>query len=222
MNFDNLESLKSLRNGFAQSDLYRNNQTKMSLNGLSSAEIADYLFNAKKLNFSRISEEILISWQKDLSPKTIYLDKSMSILYGIGDDGVEYISIRSNWFGRVKNSQFNLSGFVRNEAFWCGYCAVTDILPMDDLTLGKIMNSIVENKNTNKANLSSVFTCFNDYVQYCQKKYGESPTYEVMSLGGYDHAPTVTITISSPDGIFIAEGSNKKNAANEWAKNFKV
>jgi len=218
----NLESLKSIRNEFAKSDLYRNNQTKMSLNELSSAEIENYLFNGKKINFSRISEELLISWQKEDCPKTIYRDKSMSILYGIGAAGVEYISIRSNWFGRVKNSQFNLNGFYRNEAFWCGYCAVSDILPMDDLTLGKIMNSIVENKNTNKANLSSVFTCFNDYVQYCQKKYGESPTYEVMSLGGYDHAPTVTIRISSPDGFFTAKGSSKKVAANEWAKNFKI
>ena len=219
----NLDNLKSLRNEFAKSDLYRNNQTKMSLKELSSAEIENYLFSAKKINFSRISEELLISWQKEDSPKTIYRDKSMSILYGTGaHDGVEYISIRSNWFGRVKNSQFNLDGFYRNEAFWCGYCAVSDIMLLDELTLGKIMNTIVENKNTNKANLSSVFTCFNDYVQYCQKKYGDSPTYRVMSVGGYEHAPTVKIRISSPDGFFTAEGSSKKVAANEWAKGFKI
>ena len=218
----NLESLKSIRNEFVKSDFYRNAQTKMSLSGLSSAEIENYLFNGKKINFSRISEEILISWQKEEFPKTIYRDKSMSILYGIGVDGVEYISIRSNWFGRVKNSQFNLNSFVRNEAFWCGYCAVSDILPMDELSLNKIMGSIVEQKNTNKANLSSAFTCFADYVTYCQKKFGESPTYEVISLGGYDHAPTVTIRISSREGFFTAKGSSKKVAANEWAKNFKV
>ena len=220
MNFDNLSDLKSIRNEFAKSDLYRNNQTKMSLNELSSAEIENYLFNGKKINFNAVRESDFQSFKTERCGDEIYKDKSMQILYGI--DGVEYIFIRSNWFGRVKNSQFNLKGFVRNEAFWCGYCAVTDILPMDDLTLGKIMNSIVENKNTNKANLSSVFTCFNDYVQYCQKKYGESPTYEVMSLGGYDHAPTVTIRISSPDGFFTAKGSSKKVAANEWAKNFKI
>ena len=219
----NLESLKSIRNEFVKSDFYRNAQTKMSLSGLSSAEIENYLFNGKKINFSRISEEILISWQKEDSPKTIYRDKSMSILYGIGaDDGVEYISIRSNWFGRVKNSQFNLNSFVRNEAFWCGYCAVSDILPMDELSLKKIMGSIVEQKNTNKANLSSAFTCFADYVTYCQKKFGKSPTYEVISSGGYAHAPVIKISITSPQGVFTAEGSSKKVAANEWAKNFKV
>ena len=211
------EDLKSIRNEFERSDLYRNAQTKMSLSGLFTAEIADYLFNAKKINFDAVPESDFQSFQKTSCADEIYKDNSMKILHGADANDIEYIFIRSNWFGRVKNSQFNLSGFFRNGNFWCGYCAVSDIMLLDEFTLGKIMGSIVE-KNTNKANLSSVFNCFNDYVQYCQKKYGESPTYEVMSLGGYDHAPTVTIRISSPDGTFITKGCNKKEAANEWAK----
>ena len=218
-----LDNLKSLRNEFTNSDLYLQSLTEISLKEFTVKEIETYLFLGKRINFIPIKEEILISFQKADCPKTIYRDSSMSILYGVGGfNGEEYISIRSNWFGRVKNSQFNLTGFYRNDAFWCGYCPITDIRQMDKLSFLKIMDSFFENKNTNKANLSSTFTCFADYVTYCQKKFGESPTYEVMSSGGYPHAPVIKIRISSPDGFFTAEGSSKKVAANEWAKNFKV
>ena len=158
-------NLDILKNGFTESNLFKNAQIVMSLNSFSAEEIENYLFNDKLLNFKATTHQQFQSFSSTRISNSIYCDNSTHILHGT-TNYTEYIFIRSDRFGRIKNSMFNLNGVVLNSSFKCGYCAVSDIKPMYDFNLAKMINSIIE-KNTDND-----FSCLNDYVLYCQKKHG--------------------------------------------------
>ena len=158
-------NLDNLKNGFVRSELYKNAQIVMSLSGSSSEEIENYLFNDKLLNFKATTQQQFQSFNSNRISDSIYCDNRTHILHGT-TNYKEYIFIRSDLFGRIQNSMFNLNGVVLNSSFKCGYCEVSDIKPMYDFNLVKMINSIID-KNTNND-----FSCLKDYLLYCQNKHG--------------------------------------------------
>jgi hypothetical protein len=192
------------------------------------AQVAEFLLNNKKADLLELGGTITLT-EKNTSTEVIrliYKDKTMSIWYRtfwLVDCWIEEFYVESSFWGRIKNSQFTCGGF-KGKGQMCG---VTSWGGMPHETSLRSWNSgtnyAVNNRNTVTVKKSN-FENFSELVEYSQKTFKAAPKYEVTdTYTDRRNNTTITICVTMPNGIkHYAEGSNKKTAAENFAKNYKA
>ncbi|MHA3046492.1 hypothetical protein JSO59_003885 [Riemerella anatipestifer] len=191
-----------------------------NLHKLSKEKIADYFLNNKQGDLLKLSPVRDNETDTGFTSIVIYKDKHMEIIYSYlivdeeNDDIIEQFTIYSKWFGKIKNSFFTLNGEKgKFGTTQCGVISVRDLRNFKSKTNHKI-------HNTNKE-VDVEIQDFASLVLYCQKKYGASPSYRVTEVISLSPNSWVEIEITMPNGeTHLAEGENKKAAANNFAKSF--
>jgi hypothetical protein len=189
-----------------------------SLVGKTPEEICEFLLNNKTGDAVELSPE-KTETDTGFTNETIYKDKNIEIIYSylvVGkDDIIEQFFIYSKWWGKIKNSHFTLDGnFGKFTGIRCGVLSLSEIKDWKSNT-----NHSVNNRNIVAA---IEVTDFQSFTLKCQKIFKDSPRYGRTIVLSQEPHPLVQTEIIMPDGkIHKASGKNKREAANNFALNYK-
>ena len=191
-----------------------------NLTKLSNEEICEFLLNGKKADAMELGVADFGVNNSDSINRVIYKDKSVEIIYNYleiaKNDIIQQFFIKSNWWGKIKNSIFTLEGFRGNcNEKKCG------VIGMDELKDFNVGNFVPINNRNEQAKIE--ITDFASLTLHCQRKFKTSPSYEVVKIISEAPNSWVKIKINMPDGlIHFSEGASKKDAANRFAASYKL
>lgn len=186
---------------------------------LSNEEICEFLLTGKKGDCLELGTDNSQKNDSDFVERVIYKDKNVEIIFSCleiaKDDLIQQFFIRSNWWGKIKNSFFTCEGFKGKSDIKCGVININELKPFN------YNGDTVAINNKNEIATIGI-TDFASLVLYCQRKYKSSPNYQVVEVISLSPDSWVKIQVNMPDGSkHFAEGSSKKDAANNFAKTFK-
>ena len=192
-----------------------------NLTKLSNEEICAFLLNGKKGDAMELNNDtVIILPSTGFKKRVIYKDKNVEIYFSYlkvsEDDIIQQFYIISNWWGQIKNSFFTLDGFK-------GKCEKKlGVININELKSFNNNHTYVPVNNKNDHAQIKVHD-FASLTLYCQRKYKASPSYKVVDIISEAPNSWVSIKIHMPNGeIHFSEGTSKKDAANKFAKNFKL
>ena len=191
-----------------------------NLSKLSNEEICEFLLNGKKGDCLELNPERSELNKTDFTERIIYKDKNVEIVYSYleiaKDDMIQQFFIRSNWWGKIKNSFFTLDGFKGKIDERCG------VINIDELRNFNVNSDSVPINNKNEQAKIEI-SDFASLTLLCQRKFKASPSYEVECVISEAPNSWVKIIIYMPDGSkHFSEGTSKKDAANRFAKTYEI
>ena len=193
----------------------------MNLTNLSNEEISKFLLNGKKADAFELSAK---TKEQNIGfvNQTIYKDKNMEIIFSYlkitENDLIQHFLIHSTWWGKIKNSYLTLEGLKgKTQKVKCGIININDLKSYNINDDDKVA---VNNKNQ-AATIE--ISDFPSLVLYCQRKFKVSPFYTVEEVIYESPNSWVKIKITMPDGkTYLSEGISKKDAANRFAREYKM
>lgn len=191
----------------------------MNLTKLSNEEICEFLLNGKKGNALELNPEHSELNKSGFTERIIYKDKNVEIVYSFleiaKDDIIQQFFIRSNWWGKIKNSFFTLEDFKGKCEERCG------VINVDELKNFNVNGNFAPVNNKNEQAKIDVAD-FASLTLLCQRKFKTSPSYEVIDIISKSPNSWIKIKVNMPDGKpHYSEGTSKKDAANRFANIYK-
>ncbi len=184
--------------------------------------LMSFLLNGKKGNCLELSNDVNERRKSDFKKILIFKDKNMQIHFSYLSENyngenilIQQFEIYSNWWGRIKNSFFTIDGEkgkVPNKEKRLG---VININELEEISFRKKVP--LKKSFPNKKSGSSSFA---DLVAYCQNNYKFSPSYKVVKQISLPPASIVEIEITMHNGSYLIQGASKKDAANNFAKEY--
>lgn len=189
------------------------------LRKLTDEEICEFLLNGKKGDCLELNPERSEINKTDFTERVIYKDKNVEVIYSFleiaKDDMIQQFFIRSNWWGKIKNSFFTLEGFKGKSEERYG------VINVDELKNFNVNGEHVPVNNKNQQAKIEI-TDFASLTLLCQRKFKSSPSYQVVKIIREAPNSWVKIEVKMPDGkIYFSEGTSKKDAANRFAMSYK-
>lgn len=189
-----------------------------NLSKLSNEEICEFLLNGKKGDCLELNPERSELNKTDFTERVIYKDKNVEIVFSFleiaKDDMIQQFFIRSNWWGKIKNSFFTLEGFKGKSKERCG------VINVDELKNFNVNGDYVPVNNRNEQAKIEIID-FASLTLLCQRRFKASPSYQVVEIISEAPNSLVRIEVKMPDGkTHLSEGTSKKDAANRFANSY--
>lgn len=183
------------------------------LSELSNPELAEFLLNGKSGDCLELNSD---QSENTEGFRTIYKDKHMTIMFSSvttpENEEIANFFIYSKWWGRIKNSFFTIE--TRTGKWEHVRCGVISSSLLNEW----ITKDTVPVNNTNQAiAIDSDVIDFDSFAKSYQKIHKVSPTYKVINVIRQSPNPWVEIEITVGDSKKRHCGTNKKEAANNWA-----